>query len=148
MSEDKDFKLVSFTAPGCGHTKAPDVDYTVERFSVGTLHLKSVDGNLKVTLSGLTDNCIIKRGYDCSAIMDDSIIYVYVTAKELVESANCFCDVEDIETELTGLGRGRYTLEYNYRSGDMNVTQDITFDFSPLLNKRVKFIREVYVVTD
>lgn len=148
MSEDKDFKVVSFSAPGCSHTKAPDGNYTVERFKVGTLHLKSEDGNLKVTLSGLEDNCIITEGYDCSAVIDDSIIYVYVTAKELEMSANCFCAVDDIETVLTGLGRGRYTLEYNYRSGDMNIVQDVTFDFSPFLNKKVNFIREVHAVYD
>lgn len=70
MFEDKDFALASFSFDGCISTKAPEGNYTVEKAKAGTLHLQSKNGNLKITLSGLTDNCSIKEGYDCRAIKE------------------------------------------------------------------------------
>ena len=146
MFEDKDFGLASFSFKGCISTKAPEGDYTVEKSKAGTLHLQSKNGNLKITLSGLTDNCSIKDGYDCRAIMEGSFIYVYVTAKELVLSASCICNVGDIETELSGLENDEYTLIYNYKSSTEDITQEVMFEYSSLLNKKVDFERTMYVV--
>ncbi len=139
MFEDKEFKLVSFSDKGCISTKAPDGDIIVEKGKPGTLHLQSKNGNLKITLSGLEDNCIIKEGFDCRAMMEGSFIYVYVTGKELNLSANCFCKVGNIVTELSGLENDEYTLIYNYKSSDKDITKEVTFDYSSLLNKKVDF---------
>ena len=148
MFGDKDFKLVSFASEGCISTKAPEGNYTVEKAKAGTLHLKSKNGNLIITLSGITDNCTIKEGFDCRAMKEGSFIYVYVTAKELELSANCICNVGDIETELSGLEKDTYKLVYNYKSSDEDITQEVTFDYSPLLNKKVDFERTMYLFYD
>ena len=146
MFEDRDFGLASFSSGGCISTKAPEGNYTVEKEKAGTLHLQSKDGNLKITLSGLTDNCSIKEGYDCRAMMEGSFIYVYVTARELEMSANCICNVGDIETELSGLGNDKYTLVYNYMSSSMDITQEVTFNYSSILNKKVDIERTMYLI--
>lgn len=142
MSADRDFKLVSFSAPGCSHTKAPSDEYIIEKVQVGTLHLQSRKGNLKITLSGLSDNCSIKDGFDCQARLDGSTIYVNVTAKSEL-SANCICAVDDIVTELSGLEKGGYTLIYKYQSSDGSITQEVEFEFSALLNRKVNFERTI-----
>lgn len=146
MFEDKDFGLASFSFKGCISTKAPEGDYTVEKSKAGTLHLQSKNGNLRITLSGLEDNCSIKEGFDCRAIMEGSFIYVYVTGKELEMSANCICNVGDIVTELSGLQNDEYKLIYNYKSTHMDITQEVTFNYSSVLNKKVDFERTMYVV--
>lgn len=146
MFEDKDFALASFSFDGCISTKAPEGNYTVEKAKAGTLHLQSKNGNLKITLSGLTDNCSIKEGYDCRAIKEGSFIYVYVTAKELVHSASCICNVGDIETELSGLENDEYTLIYNYKSSTEDITQEVMFEYSSLLNRKVDFERTMYLL--
>ena len=148
MFEDKDFALASFSFDGCISTKAPEGNYTVEKAKAGTLHLQSKNGNLKITLSGLTDNCSIKEGYDCWAIKEGSFIYVYVTGKELEMSANCICNVGDIVTELSGLQNDEYKLIYNYKSTHMDITQEVKFNYSSVLNKKVDFERTMYLVYD
>lgn len=142
MSADRDFKLASFSAPGCSHTKAPSDDYIIDKVQVGTLHLQSKKGNLRITLSGLSDNCSIKEGFDCSATLEGSTIYVNVTAKSDL-SANCICAVDDIVTELSGLEKGGYTLIYKYKSSDGSITQEVEFEFSALLNRKVAFERTI-----
>ena len=142
MSADRDFKLASFSAPGCSHTKAPSDEYIIEKKQVGILHLQSKRGNLKITLSGLSDNCAIKEGFDCSATLKGSTINVNVTAKS-DESANCICAVDDIVTELSGLEKGGYTLIYKYQSSDGSITQEVEFEFSALLNRTVAFERTI-----
>ena len=142
MSADKDFKLASFSAPGCSHTKAPSDEYIIEKVQVGTLHLQSKRGNLKITLSGLSDNCSIKEGFDCQARLEGSVIHVDVVAKS-DESANCICAVDDIVTELSGLEKGGYTLIYKYQSSDGSITQEVEFEFSALLNRTVAFERTI-----
>lgn len=138
MSADRDFKLASFSAPGCSHTKAPSDDYIIEKVQAGILHLQSERGNLKITLSGLSDNCSIKEGFDCSATLEGSTIYVDVAAKSDL-SANCICAVDDIVTVLSGLEKGGYTLIYNYKSSSENITQEVEFDFSAFLDRKVDF---------
>ena len=148
MYASRDFKLASFSAPGCNHTKAPGDEYIIEKVQAGTLHLQSKGGNLKITLSGMSDNCSIKEGFDCSASLDGSTIYVEVAAKSEL-SADCICAVDDIVTELSGLEKGGYTLIYNYQSSDENITQEVEFDFSALLNMTVDFERTImYRKTD
>lgn len=142
MSADRDFKLASFSAPGCSHTKAPSDDYIIEKVQVGTLHLQSKRGNLKITLSGLSDNCSIKEGFDCHARLEGSVIHVDVVAKS-DESANCICAVDDIVAELSGLEKGGYTLIYKYQSSDGSITQEVEFEFSALLNMKVAFERTI-----
>lgn len=78
--------------------------------------------------------------------MEGSFIYVYVTAKELEMSANCICNVGDIVTELSGLQNDEYKLIYNYKSTHMDITQEVTFNYSSVLNKKVDFERTMYVV--
>lgn len=146
MFEDRDFRLASFSFDGCISTKAPEGNYTVETAKVGTLHLRSKNGNLIITLSGLTDNCSIKEGFDCRAIKEGSFIYVYVTAKELDLSANCICNIGDIEIELSGLENDKYKLVYNYKSSDADITQEVTFNYSSLLNKKFDFERTMYLI--
>ncbi len=148
MFEDRDFGVASFSFEGCLSTKASEGDYVVEKAKAGTLHLQSKKGNLRITLSGLTDNCSIKEGFDCMAMIEGSFIYVYVTAKELEFSANCICKVGDIETELSGLDNDKYKLIYNYKSSVMDITQEVTFDYSDLLNKKVDFERTMYLKYD
>ena len=142
MSADRDFKLASFSAPGCSHTKAPSDEYIIEKAQAGILHLQSKSGNLKITLSGLSDNCSIKGGFDCQATLKGSIIYVNVAARSEL-SANCICAVEDIVTELSGLEKGGYTLIYNYQSSSEDITQEVEFEFSALLNMIVDFERTI-----
>ena len=142
-----DFGLVSFSAPGCNHTKAPSDDYIVEKIQAGTLYLQNEKGNLKITLSGLSDNCSIKEGFDCQATLEGSTIRVNVTAKSQL-SANCICAVADIETKLTGLEESGYTLIYNYQSSDEDITQEVAFDFSSHLNMKVDFERQVHLINN
>ena len=97
-----------------------------------------------ITLSGMSDNCSIKEGFDCLATIEGSTIYVDVIAKS-ESSADCICAVEDIETELSGLEYGKYTLVYTYKSSDGTITQEVTFDFSALLDMNVAFER-TYVI--
>lgn len=148
MFEDKEFGLASFSFGGCISTKAPEGNYEVKKEKAGSLHLQSKNGNLRITLSGLTDNCSIKEGFDCRAMIEDSFIYVYVTAKELDFSANCICNVGDIETELSGLENDKYKLIYNYKSSVNDITQEVTFNYSSLLNKKVDFERTMYLKYD
>lgn len=75
-----------------------------------------------------------------------SFIYVYVTAKELVLSASCICNVGDIETELSGLENDEYKLIYNYKSSTEDITQEVMFEYSSLLNKKVDFERTMYLL--
>lgn len=75
-----------------------------------------------------------------------SFIYVYVTAKELVLSASCICNVGDIETELSGLENDEYKLIYNYKSSTEDITQEVMFKYSSLLNKKVDFERTMYLL--
>ena len=148
MFEDKEFGVASFSFEGCISTKAPEGNYKVEKAKAGTLHLQSKNGYLRITLSGLTDNCSIKDGFDCRAMIEGSFIYVYVTAKELELSANCICNVGDIETELSGLQNDEYKLIYNYKSSTADITQEVTFNYSSLLNKKVDFERTMYLMYD
>lgn len=147
MFEDKEFGVASFSFEGCISTKAPEGNYKVEKAKAGTLHLQSKNGNLRITLSGFTDNCSIKEGFDCRAMMEGSFIYVYVTAKSDA-SASCICNVGDIETELSGLQNDEYKLIYNYKSSVEDITQEVTFDYSPLLNKKVDIERTMYLMYD
>lgn len=141
------FQLVSFSAPGCSHTKAPSDEYIVEKKQLGTLHLQSRKGNLKITLSGMSDNCSIKEGFDCNATLDGSSIYVDVVAKcDLV--ADCICAVDDIVTELSGLEKGDYKLVYRYKSSDWVISQEVEFSFSSLLNMKVPFEITAWLVND
>ncbi|MDO5443544.1 MAG: hypothetical protein Q4G10_07720 [Bacteroidia bacterium] len=136
MFENGEFKVASFRGGECIHTKASQVDTAYAK--VGTLLLECSGGNLKTTLSGIEDNCSIKEGFDCSAMLDGRIIYIDVTAKS-EWSANCICHVDDIVTEISGLEKGEYTLVYNYKSSTMDITEKVRFDFSLLLHKKVDF---------
>ncbi len=107
------------------------------------MHLQNEKGNLKITLSGLSDNCSIKEGFDCLATMEGSTIYVKVIAKSKL-SANCICAVDDIETVLSGLEYSRYTLVYKYKSSEEDITQEIAFDFSSLLDMEMAFESTMY----
>lgn len=145
MFENRDFAVVSFEGGECLSTKAPEGNYTEAYVKVGTLKLQSKGGNLAVTLSGLRDNCSIKEGFDCRAMVEGSFVYVYVTAKS-ESAANCICEVGDIETELSGLENSKYTLVYNYKSSTKDITQEVPFEFSLLLNKKVDFEQHAYFV--
>lgn len=138
MFAGRNFNLVSFSAPGCSHTKAPGDEYIVGKVQAGTLHLQNRKGNLRITLSGLSDNCSIKEGFDCRSTLEGSVIFVNVAAKSKL-SANCICAVDDIETELSGLEEGEYTLIYNYQSSDEDITQEVAFVFSSRLDLEVAF---------
>lgn len=142
MFDSGNFKLVSFSAPGCSHTKAPGDDYIVEKVQAGTLHLQSKNGNLKITLSGLSDSCAIKDGFDCQATLNGSYIYVNVVAKS-ESPADCICAVDDIVTELSGLEQDKYTLVYKYKSPDEDITQEVVFNFSSGLDMQVPFERSI-----
>lgn len=146
MFEDKEFGLASFSFEGCISTKAPEGNYEVKKEKIGTLHLQSKNGNLRITLSGFTDNCSITEGFDCRAMIEGSFIYVYVTAKSDAVT-NCFCEVGDIETELSGLENDKYTLIYNYMSA-WDITEEVTFNYSPLLNKKVDIEHTMYLKYD
>ena len=63
----------------------------------------------------------------------------------LLRILSCICAVEDIETELSGLEYCKYTLVYTYKSSDGTITQEVTFDFSALLDMNVAFER-TYVI--
>lgn len=92
--------------------------------------------------------CICRAKGAISASLDGSTIYVEVAAKSEF-SADCICAVDDIVTELSGLEKGGYTLIYNYQSSDENITQEVEFDFSALLNIKVDFERTImYRKTD
>lgn len=143
--DDRDFGVVSFKGGECLGTKASDSKTTSVK--MGTLRLQYSGGNLKTTLSGLQDNCSIKEGFDCNAMIDGTTIYIDVVAK-FQESANCICNVSDIVSEVSGLVKGEYTIVYHYESSSLGFTESVTFNFSPILNKKVDVNRTCVYETE
>lgn len=138
--EGGDFRVKSFTSSGCTSTKSYSNDVIAKDSNTnGKLRIVHSDGCLEVSLCDFTTGCQIKDGFNCNAFLEGNTISVNVECKT-DGSANCICTLDKVETVLSGLKEGRYTLIYHYYDCDNNISKKVDFEYNATLHKSVDFV--------